>query len=499
MKTLMLKKSVHLFFLLLLTYPLLPRRITATEGILYVVESDASEIYAVNPMTGKYSTLGTFPPAVAGEYNGLGLENGILYSPRFGKGGVVAMNQFNGASYIATTNPDTPLADIAVVNSTTAYVLSNDYNIYSVNLQNGQSSLITSSPIVASAPGDEIGTMALTKDHMAAYVTAFNNTIYSVNLLNGSHAPVTSVPLMTGTLEGITLASDTLAYVVGSDNNVYLVDLTTGGSQLITPTPIAGDPSLYFIILDPTSNGATGYTGGFHNGQVYQVDLQTGTYLPLLSPPPNPTSSSAQGLAFFPFIQTARLHGNDRKLATYLNNNGSFATISLFNQLKGGTLEKALQAAAPTRNAFATFASQNGYLASSQVFTDHMRQKRIPRSTNGNENTARNDLLADASDETCSNMSPRRQNPCTNRGYFSGWLSGFGEYAHEKEQHQSPAFSASGLSQKFLTLGPTRKLPRLSCRRGGLYCLDTTPSPTISIPGLWRGPSVRNFWERPLV
>ena len=34
---------------------------------------------------------------------------------------------------------------------------------------------------------------------------------------------------------------------------------------------------------------------------------------------------------------------------------------------------------------------------------------------------------------------------------------------------------ASGLSQKFLTLGPTRKLPRLSCRRGGLYCLDTTP------------------------
>jgi len=41
----------------------------------------------------------------------------------------------------------------------------------------------------------------------------------------------------------------------------------------------------------------------------------------------------------------------------------------------------------------------------------------------------------------------------------------------------------SGLSRKFLPLGPTRKLPRLSCWRGGVYCLDTTPLSNNLNPG----------------
>ncbi len=108
------------------------------------------------------------------------------------------------------------------------------------------------------------------------------------------------------------------------------------------------------------------------------------------------------------------------------------------------------QSVAPTQNALTTYASQNAYLASSQVVTDHLRQKRFhPQNTIEGpvaDNIAQ--FFADAS-ETRFNQQPTRptETPETpeesgcDRDPFTIWLTPFGEYAAEKSQHQTPAFN----------------------------------------------------------
>jgi hypothetical protein len=416
--------------------------VQAEENILYVLDSGFGVVYAVSPTTGQYSVVGPTPPLSSNAYNGLGLVGDLLYTPHsFSPGGIEQINRLTGVSSLATPNPATRLADIAIANDTLAYVLGVNYNIYSVNLQTGQSSLVTPSPLTSG----NLGNLTLTSDEQTAYVVASNDLVYRVNLQNGSSSVITSTPIPAGGLQGIALSNDRLAYVVGADDNVYAVDLTTGAATLITPSPVAGNPSLYFIILDPTSNGTIAYTGGFNTGQVYKVDLTNGSYIPLLTPPPPTGVASAQGLVFFlapiPRITTNSLHGNNRIFAGYLNTNAPLSTILLFTPLSGGTLTKALESAAPTRNAFATFASQNGYLASSQTVTDHMRRRRFANSplSSSKANIASNDLLADASGRFRRNKKTDTTPP---QGYITGWVSGFGEYAKEKKQQQTPAFSA---------------------------------------------------------
>ena len=88
----------------------------------------------------------------------------------------------------------------------------------------------------------------------------------------------------------------------------------------------------------------------------------------------------------------------------------------------------------PTRLSFATFASQNGYLATAQVVTDHLYKKRFSPHKESPVMVARDlplqGLTADASSKTCStNKTPIL---CKEEGYFTGWLAPFGEYAYEK-------------------------------------------------------------------
>lgn len=454
-------KNVHVYRFLGCLFALAFGKGFSTENTLYVLESGTSQVYATDPKTGQYTILGTFPPAPSYNYNGLSLMNDILYSASDVTGeAIVAMNRSNGTSYVVTSNPNTPIADLAVINNTTAYVLSFDYNIYSVNLQNGQSSLVTASPIIPGPISEsQIGNIALNKNNTTAYVSAFNNNVYAVNLQNGSHFSVTPTPLMASGLQGIALASDNLAYVVSADNNVYSVNLTNGQGNLITPIPIPDDPSLYFIIIDPTSNNTIAYAGGFNNGQVYKIDLRTGSFVPFLTPPPHVPPpgfgiSSAQGLAYFVFssILTTGLHGNNLRFAEYINSHAPLTTIQLFDDLQGSELTEALTAAMPARLGFATFAAQNGFLAASQVITDHLNQKRFARPQRKNGNVAAVDLpaedvVADASESTsvarglC--WKRNKQKPTCPKGFVTGWMAGFGEYAREKSQQQTPAFTAA--------------------------------------------------------
>jgi uncharacterized protein with beta-barrel porin domain len=128
--------------------------------------------------------------------------------------------------------------------------------------------------------------------------------------------------------------------------------------------------------------------------------------------------------------------------ANYLNANAPESTLSLFNALSGAELRNALESAIPTRNSFATFAAQNGYLASAQVVTDHLLQKRIQTRRGSNQQTVSLHLTDDCL-YASSNITYSPSKGCPSRGSWTGWLAPFGEYAHEKRQSQTPAFDAA--------------------------------------------------------
>lgn len=88
------------------------------------------------------------------------------------------------------------------------------------------------------------------------------------------------------------------------------------------------------------------------------------------------------------------------------------------------------------QNALTTYASQNGYLSSSQALTDHLRQKRFhpEQSTEKPVALVADQLLADAS-ETRFNQKPSRPTeaspgaPGCGGDPFTIWITPYGEYA----------------------------------------------------------------------
>ena len=139
-------------------------------------------------------------------------------------------------------------------------------------------------------------------------------------------------------------------------------------------------------------------------------------------------------------IATAGLRGNHLSLANYLNANAPSSTVALFSSLTGAALAKALEYAAPTRNALVTFSSQNGYLAASQALSDHGRERRFHRQPQATHVSA---AAADIPvDELIADRSGRVQKtPNGKQPPYTIWLTPFGEYAKEKKQMQTPAFS----------------------------------------------------------
>ena len=143
-------------------------------------------------------------------------------------------------------------------------------------------------------------------------------------------------------------------------------------------------------------------------------------------------------------LNTTSLHGNNRSLAKYLIADAPIDAVVPFSLLNSG-LAQALESAAPTRNAFTTYASQNAYLASSQTVTDHLRQRRFHRQQQPKERIAVKEIPADMLMAFARNIPPQKtsaKNSCQQDRY-TVWVSPFGEYAREKSQNQSPAFRAA--------------------------------------------------------
>lgn len=157
-----------------------------------------------------------------------------------------------------------------------------------------------------------------------------------------------------------------------------------------------------------------------------------------------------QAFAVFLFLPTQGASSNASNAQGYLDTLPSDirARLDATAELKDEELQ-ARQEILPTRLGFATFASQNGYLAAMQGVTDHLDQKRFaphPRENDKRVATvdaslSTEDLLVDASNHAHEKKCGK--SPCLPEGFFTGWLDAFGEYAHEKLQPDVAAFSFS--------------------------------------------------------
>lgn len=395
-------------------------------------------------------------------------SSGPGYTAGFLSNTIYSINLQTGATFPVTTIGGSGPDDLALLNKNTAYVLGNsDGNIYSVNLQNNTYSRITPTPI---PPGEDPFAIAVANSSTAYVVTYASNTIYSINLQTGGFSPLTTISAGNPGLYDIAIASNTTAYVIGDNNNlIYQVNLQTGASSVVATIPGAvlggitlvnsttacvvgnGDNTVRLVDLQTgassivtTIAGAalegvavsntTAYTVGDTSNAVYAVNLLNNNVSTLVTLSGNPELS---GMALLLQMPTNGLHGNNVSFANYLNANGPIDVIREFALLPSG-LEQALESAAPTRNAFLTYASQNAFLAASQALADHGRQKRFHFSKQKGKkiaaaNLPMHELLA--SNAMTVNM------PCKSQEPYTIWLSPFGEYAREKPQQQTPGFS----------------------------------------------------------
>jgi hypothetical protein len=143
------------------------------------------------------------------------------------------------------------------------------------------------------------------------------------------------------------------------------------------------------------------------------------------------------------------LKGNDLNLANYLNANAPADVVGLLSY--SDDLTQALQSAAPTRNAFSTYASQTTQLSLERLVNDHLGQQRwrnnrqaSPTQTAALESTE--SLMAE-SDVIAMNDQRKAQSHteccCENKKPVSVWLGAFGEFAQAKPKHQTPDFNTS--------------------------------------------------------
>ncbi len=425
----------------------------STVESIYVTNFTDNTVYRVDPVSGQ-STLITPTPigTPSTEAMGIALPNQTTaYVIGNGDCNIYSVNLGTGAVSQLTTEPIGPVGafngtpNFALTNATTAYA-PNTSTVYKVDL-----SLGTNSPITASIPGTVFLSDIAIKGNLAYLTDDDLPGLQVVDLTNGTVLPLATTIDPAFGLSAIAILDNT-AYVTATSldflqNQVYAIDLSTGDARLIVnfadPQPQLGE----IVVVDDT----LAYTVGGSTNLVYAIDLKNNTYS-IVTPTPVPGTlgfnAGTFGIAFLlrSPISTAGLHGNLLTLANYLSAKAPSSTLSLFTTLSGSALTQALSATSPGRLAFATFAAQNGYLATAQVVTDHLHQKRFSQPRQNSSQVASidvtsEDLMAGSFQKKKGKAKPA--NLCPKEGFFTSWLGAFGEYAHEKAQQQTPAFSAA--------------------------------------------------------
>jgi uncharacterized protein with beta-barrel porin domain len=259
------------------------------------------------------------------------------------------------------------------------------------------------------SPGNSIGTLtvnSVTFNSSSTFAVEIDPTTASKLVVTGG----SGATVLAGATLSIT--EDAGSYTPGTQYTILETQAgtITGGTlfNIISSNPssqfsLSVDPTNHFLYLTLSSGGGGGGGGGT-------------------------TSAPTQ-------INTTQLTGNDLKLANYLNQLSGYAPLQeilrILRQLSPESLEAALNAIDPVRNSFATFAMQNTSFSFSDLVSSHQNDQRFAGHFTPEE---KKEVALLASLEIHQPPAKTKSTP------YTFWLSGFGAFAHQKSQEQSPAF-----------------------------------------------------------
>ena len=261
-----------------------------------------------------------------------------------------------------------------------------------------------------------------------------------------------------------TLTIDTLDLNSGSITNIEINP--SGASSSLNITTHANIDGMVQFVVDP---------GDYAPSQIFT--FETGPYSGTFSSSSLPLLGYNYSILYNtnliqlyinrPVIQTKGLKGNAKKVAKYFNKNSPITpAYSTLTSLSGKTLQNALNAVSPARNALPVFVGHNVYFALSDMIITHINQQKFLRAYNVKDERLLTDLLSSHESEgylaerskipslsfamnskknSCEvSLKKTDQKTCADawKEPYRLWLGAFAEYSYEKEQHQTPPFHA---------------------------------------------------------
>lgn len=254
--------------------------------------------------------------------------------------------------------------------------------------------------------------------------------------------------------------------------------LTLGSLTLSPADPMSGTlGSLVHIEIDSGSLSSVSVTGAASLAGVLEIDVDpsaaTGTYTLLSSsgitntfdsvtftgtPPKYTLSYLPMGSPTFvqfdllgfnsPTLSTQGLHGNNLRVANYLNSLSPEADslgltdqMNQLNNLSFSQYENGLESISPVRNSTSTFTAQNVMFMFSESLDTHFTKKRLSRK-GSNKLAGKETALLAENEVVAINRSPRKTMAAPPKGTNSQvWAMGFGQFSRQDSQDQTPAFS----------------------------------------------------------
>jgi uncharacterized protein with beta-barrel porin domain len=258
------------------------------------------------------------------------------------------------------------------------------------------------------------------------------------------------------------------------DGRILGVAINASGQGIIGGFDNSGTFPPYAALVSP-SGIATPINTGLSNGFIYSVAINdfgqgliggqdsTGTgpaYAAIVSPlgiaTPINTGVSAgriKSVAILPLlshISTEFLSGNNKTLANYINTNAPQDAFYFVPAFCDGTLEDALESAAPTRNAISLYTASKNLFYLTTGLSNHLRNHSMQCKRDARRSIAAVESISEVweSEELTAsiNMQKKKQNNCVKEAPCEGknstiWFETLGALAYQKAQNQTPGFN----------------------------------------------------------
>jgi uncharacterized protein with beta-barrel porin domain len=238
--------------------------------------------------------------------------------------------------------------------------------------------------------------------------------------------------------------------IVGGPNYdtgfAYATFISPNGSA----TPISlGDLTSGVINRVAINDAGQAIIGGVNAGAAYAAIVSpNGVVTPLSLNLPAGTIISIAILPLLSHIPTESLDGNNLIFANYINTYAEENAFYFLPAIFDGTLNSALESAAPTRNAFSFYTVSNNLFYLTTGISTHIRQQRSLKNFSLVENSQISaatipidELQASLYTRKRKTAAPTCATELSEKKKHSFWFEALGAISHQKAQSQTPAFS----------------------------------------------------------